>query len=93
MKWLTCERWSCYFDPNSPLCISPHTCKAVLSLQDDVFEAKMEALDPEFGSYKPAKEEDDAAGDSDENSDDRSDAATDASDGANSGDGDHPETN
>ncbi|KAG5523906.1 hypothetical protein RHGRI_030790 [Rhododendron griersonianum] len=58
--------------------------KAVSSLQDDVFEAKMEALDPEFRSYKPAKEE----GDSDNHSDDRSDAANDASDVVNSEGGD-----
>ncbi|KAG5565687.1 hypothetical protein RHGRI_001562 [Rhododendron griersonianum] len=49
--------------------------KEVLSLQDDIFEVKMEALDPEFGSYKPAKEEDDAEGDSDNNLADRSNAA------------------
>ncbi|KAI8530448.1 hypothetical protein RHMOL_Rhmol11G0059000 [Rhododendron molle] len=67
--------------------------KAVSSLQDDIFAAKMEALNPEFGSYKPAKEEDDAEGDSDNNSDDRSDAANDVSDGANSSNDDDGEDN
>lgn len=65
--------------------------KVISSLQDDAFEAKMEALDLEFGSYKPAKEEDDGEEDSNDNpnaSDDLSDAANDASDKADFGDDD-----